>query len=144
MLNNCSFIGRITKDLELKQTNQKGTYYVRFTIAVQRDWNRAEADFIDCIAWTKSAEAICKFFHKGDRICIVGALTTKTMEDQTGAKRKYSEIMIKSFDFIEKKQEQTQPTGEILTPPPMPEAITEQADEESTNLPFDLGATFDF
>lgn len=143
MLNNCSFIGRITKDLELKQTNQKGTYYVRFSIAVQRDWSRDEADFIDCIAWTKTAEAICRFFHKGDRICITGALTTKMLDDQNGSKKKYCEIMVRSFDFIENKKEQAQPT-EILTPPPVPEAIETATDSESTNLPFDLGATFDF
>ena len=144
MLNNCSFIGRITKNLELKQTNQKGTYYVRFTIAVQRDWNKDESDFIDCIAWTKQAENICKFFSKGDRICIVGALTTNMTEDQNGGKKKHSEIMVRSFGFIEKKKADGQPTGEILTPPPIPEAVSAQADEDSATLPFDLSQTFDF
>ena len=54
-MNNVQLIGRITKDIELKQT-KTGKAYCNFTLAISREFNKEETDFINCIAWEKKAE----------------------------------------------------------------------------------------
>lgn len=66
-MNQCNFIGRLTKDLELKYT-QSGKSYVRFTLAVQRLGDKDTADFLSCIAWEKTAENMCFYLGKGNKI----------------------------------------------------------------------------
>ena len=56
-MNNVQLVGRITKDIELKQT-QGGKAYCNFTLAISREFNKEEADFINCIAWEKKAETL--------------------------------------------------------------------------------------
>ena len=57
-------IGRLTKDPELKQTSSN-LVYCRFTIAVDRPFSKDNAtDFINCVAWRKQAENLCKYQKK--------------------------------------------------------------------------------
>lgn len=77
-MNNVSLLGRVCKDIELKQT-QSGTAVVSFTIAVNRRFvkeGQPKADFINCVAWRGTAEFIAKYFGKGKMIGIVGSLQT--------------------------------------------------------------------
>lgn len=98
-------IGRLTAHPDLKQT-PSGKSVLSFCIAVNRrfkqDGNR-EADFIDCVAWDKTAEFIAKHFTKGDGIAIVGELRTRTYEDKQGNKRKAVEIYIDEAEFYGSK-----------------------------------------
>ena len=57
MINQVILVGRTTKDIELRQT-KSGTNYVQFTLAVNRMYKGSEqqADFINCVAWSKTAE----------------------------------------------------------------------------------------
>ena len=63
-MNNVVLIGRLTKDPELKYS-QSGKAYCRFTVAVNRDFNKDEADFINCLAFGKTAETIAEWLGKG-------------------------------------------------------------------------------
>lgn len=65
--------GRLTATPELKQT-QNGTAVTKFTIAVNRRFDREKTDFINCEAWRNTAEFICKYFTKGKEIALVGEL----------------------------------------------------------------------
>ena len=56
-MNNVVLIGRLTKDPELKYS-QAGKAYCRFTVAVNREFNKDEADFINCLAFNKTAISI--------------------------------------------------------------------------------------
>ena len=70
-MNTVNLIGRLTKDPELKYTsNRKGN--TRFTLAVSR--NKDETDFINCVAWEKTAENIAEYFKKGSQIAVQGAM----------------------------------------------------------------------
>ena len=63
-MNQANFIGRITKDLDLKQT-QSGKAVLNNSIAVNRPFKNKqtgerEADFINFVAFDKTAEIIKK------------------------------------------------------------------------------------
>ena len=98
-MNSVNLIGRITADLELKHTPQANAV-CNFCIAVNE--SKDVVNFIDCVAWRGTAENICKFFRKGSMIGISGSLGTRTYE-QNGSKRKFTEVRVTSFDFVEPK-----------------------------------------
>ena len=80
-----------------------------FTIAVERSYAKAgeqrQADFIDCVAWRQSAEAITKYFQKGSMIAVTGSVQTRNYEDKNGNKRKAVEVIVDSASFCGSKAE---------------------------------------
>ena len=98
-MNVAILMGRLTRDPELKYTSN-GKAYATFTLAVQK--TKDEAEFIDCIAWEKTAETIAEYFEKGSKILIQGRLSVSNYE-QNGEKRKFTRILANSFEFVESK-----------------------------------------
>lgn len=92
-------IGRLTRDPELKYTSN-GKAYTTFTLAVQK--TKDEAEFIDCVAWEKTAETIAEYFRKGNRILTQGRLSVNSY-DQNGEKRKFTRVLANTFEFIDSK-----------------------------------------
>lgn len=141
-MNTVNLIGRLTNDPELKYTsNQKG--YTRFCIAVDgmKDQNgKRRADFIDCIAWSKTAELIVQYFSKGARIGITGRIHT-TNYDNNGESRKFTDVIVNEIDFIETKSK-AQDTGEQETKqepePPIAKNEPIQPVESELDLPFEI------
>lgn len=69
----CGYMGRLTKNPELKVT-QKGKQNCKFTVANEEGWGKSKrTDFIQCIAWNKTAEVVSNNFKKGDWIIVVGS-----------------------------------------------------------------------
>ena len=99
---NCAIImGRLTKDAELKTTNN-GINYTRFTVAVDRPKKQGEekkADFINCIAWRGTAEFICRNFSKGKLIAINGKIEAGSYTNQSGEKVYTTEILARDISF---------------------------------------------
>ena len=95
-MNNIILIGRITKDPELKYTNN-GKGNVRFTLAVPR--NKDEADFINCVAWEKTAENIAEYFKKGSQIAVQGSIRTGSYE-KDGRTIYTTDVWVYKFDFL--------------------------------------------
>ena len=115
-MNTCSFIGRLTKDPELK-TTQNGVSYTRFTLAVDgiKDKNgNKTTDFIDCVAWNKSAEIISKYSSKGSKLGVTGRLHT-TISESNGEKRKYTDIIVDAFDLLDSKPKTQSETAPAVT-----------------------------
>ena len=119
MLNRVILMGRITQDLELKQT-QNGTAVLSFNLAVDRNYTpkgeEKQTDFISCVAWRKTAEFISKYFAKGRMIAIEGNIQTRTYDDKNGVKHYVTEVIVENVSFTgEPKQQETQqadiPTG---------------------------------
>lgn len=94
--------GKITKDVELKQTPQ-GVSVCSFTIAVNRRGKDSQADFINCVAWRQSAEFISNHFKKGSSICVVGQIQTRTYDDKDGNKKFVTEILVEDVTFVDSK-----------------------------------------
>ena len=95
-------MGRITRDLELKQT-QNGVSVLSFTIAVDRNFvkqgEERQTDFINCVAWRQQAEFISRYFGKGRMIAIEGQIRTRTYEDNNNNKRTATEVYVDSVSF---------------------------------------------
>ena len=112
MLNRVILMGRITQDLEVKQT-QNGVPVLSFSVAVQRSFAKQgeekQTDFINCVAWRQNAEFISKYFGKGRLICIEGNLRTRTYDDKTGVKHYITEVFVDSVNFTgEPKAQESQ------------------------------------
>lgn len=89
--------GRLTKDVELKDAN--GLQIARFTVAINRQFKKDEADFISCVAFGKRAETLAKFFEKGSPINIEGRLQTGSYE-KDGVKHFTTDVIVDNFEFI--------------------------------------------
>ena len=98
-MNIAILMGRMAKDPELRYTSG-GKAYTNFTLAVQK--TKDEADFVNCVAWEKTAETIAEYFRKGNRILINGKIVTSTYENN-GEKRKTVKVQTFSFEFIDSK-----------------------------------------
>lgn len=97
--NKAIIIGRTTKDIELKQT-QSGKSVCSFSVAVDRRYDRDKTDFLNIVAWGKTAEFVQQYFHKGDQICIDGRVETRSYEDKNGSKRTAVEIIAETVFFV--------------------------------------------
>lgn len=101
-LNIITIMGRITKDIELRRTNN-GTSVASFTVAVDRDFDKSKTDFIECVAWKNTAEFAAKYFGKGSKVVLSGSLQMRDWEDKNGSKRRNAEIIVNSMYFAESK-----------------------------------------
>jgi single-strand DNA-binding protein len=100
-LNKTIILGRITQDLELKQT-PNGVSVLSFTVAVDRNYTKGEekqSDFISCVAWKERAEFISRYFGKGRMIALEGQLRTRTYEDKNGVKHYVTEVYVDNASF---------------------------------------------
>lgn len=104
MMNNVTLAGRLTKDVEIKYT-QAGKAVSRFTLAVNRSFKNAngeqEADFIQCQAWGKTAEALANFTSKGQLIGVEGQIRTGSYENQQGQRVYTTDIVADRIAFLE-------------------------------------------
>lgn len=101
-MNHVSIIGRLAAAPELKKT-PNGYSVTSFTVAITRPGTRGEnevADWIDCVAWRKTAEFVCKYFDKGSPIVIQGSLQTRFWEDKDGGKHKATEVICGGVEFV--------------------------------------------
>lgn len=106
-MNNVSLVGRLTKDPEVRYT-QENLAIARFTLAVSRR-KANEADFPNIIAFGKTAEFIEKYFHKGMRMGLNGRIQTGSYEKE-GKKVYTTEVVADNVEFVESK---TEPTNKV-------------------------------
>jgi single-strand DNA-binding protein len=102
-MNKAIMSGRLCADIELRQT-PNGKNVCAFTLAVDRRGKDAGADFIDCVAWEKTAEFLSRYFQKGQQMNICGRLQTRSYEDKEGKKRKATEIVVEEVGFCGKAE----------------------------------------
>ena len=106
MINNVVLVGRLTKDPDIRNT-QQGTVVASFTLAVNRNFKdqngNREADFINCVAWRKTAELIRDHVSKGQQIAVVGRIQTRSYDHQQGQKVFMTEVIVSEIQFLESK-----------------------------------------
>lgn len=116
-MNDCKFIGRITKDPEYRVT-PSGTEVVSFDLAVQRKFknnnDEYESDFIRCVAFKKTAEFINNHAKKGYVMAVSGEMRNNNYEDQNGVKHYGMQLLVNNIDstvlFLNKKKDEAQTT----------------------------------
>lgn len=99
-MNKIFLIGRISNDLELRQTTtNKST--TRFNLAVNRIGEGT--DFITIQAWNNQAENLCKYQSKGSLISIEGSLRVESYEDNEGNKRTTTYVLANNIEYLSSK-----------------------------------------
>ena len=94
-------VGRLTRDPELK-FGQSGKAYSRFSLAVDRPFSKGEADFINCVAFGKTAELIGEYLRKGRKVGVTGRLQMNRFE-MNGEKRTSYDVLVEAIEFLESK-----------------------------------------
>ena len=107
MLNHIVIMGRLTRDPEYRTTSSSLSV-ANFTVAVDRDFSgkdggEKETDFIDCVAWRKTAEFLTKYFTKGSMIVVSGRLQIRQWKDKEGNNHRSAEIVADNVYFGESK-----------------------------------------
>jgi single-strand DNA-binding protein len=139
-MNSITIIGRITKEPELKYT-QNNKKFVSFCVAVPKSNGKNETSFIDCIVWEQSAEFLCRNVHKGNQIGITGSLETRQYTDNQGNNRKVSEIQVRNIDLIfGQNQNQTAEPAITQNAPVPPQASIASAVAQEDAFLSDLDA----
>ena len=101
-MNKAILIGRMTKDSELKYT-QNELAVCDFTLAVDREYNKDETDFINCKAFSKIGETINKYTHKGDQLAVIGRINTSSYE-KDGKKVYTTNVVVENIKFLQVKK----------------------------------------
>jgi single-strand DNA-binding protein len=124
MINNVVIMGRLVRDAEERKTSS-GKIVCGFCVALDDKFDKEKTHFVDVIAWNKTAEFVCKYFHKGSMIAVMGRLTTRTWEDKNGNKRKETEIVADEVSFCGDKKSDAAPSVDV--PPPTDNAAPEES-----------------
>ena len=111
-MNKVIIIGRFTRDPEIKySTGENATATARFSLAVNRRFKNKEgnydADFINCVAFGKTAEFVEKYFTKGMAIGITGRIQTGSYINNEGQKVYKTEVVVEETEFVESKNKGT-------------------------------------
>ena len=125
MLNKAILMGRLTRDPEIKYT-QNNVAVCTFAIAVDRDYvqqgGQRQTDFINIVAWRKTAEFIGKYFAKGRMIVVCGSIQTRTWEGTDGKKNDMTEVIADDVYFGEGKRDSEGGTSNYYSAMPAPTA----------------------
>lgn len=133
-MNKCHFIGRVTKDIELKET-QNGTKTCAFNIAVDRPKNKdgvRGADFPQIVAWEKRAELCARYLHKGDRVGFTTHCQTRSY-DKDGHRVYVTEFVVDEIEFLTPRGQQESEPVPLVTGNVTNDGFMEVDDE---SLPF--------
>lgn len=108
-MNLVAIVGRLTQSPEVRYTSSDNPKAVcNFSLAVERKFRDADGnaivDYIDCVAWSKQAEFLSKWFDKGVRVGITGELQTRRYE-KDGQTHKVVEILVSTVEFADGKRE---------------------------------------
>lgn len=102
-MNRVTLSGRLTRDVDLRQT-QQGKSVCTFSIAVDRNNKNKESDFPTIVAWDSLAEFVAKYLGKGRKIIVDGKLRTRSYIDRDTQKTVYvTEILADSIEFADSK-----------------------------------------
>ena len=105
MINKVILMGRLTKNPELRHTDS-GKAVCNFSIAVSEGYGENQrTEFINCVAWNKTAEFVEKYFTKGRMIIVDGRISTRTWEGQDGKKNYATEVVANQVSFGESKKD---------------------------------------
>ena len=107
-MNRTQLIGNLVSDVEFKQS-ASGTGVARLRLAVRRNFknqqNEYESDFINCVAFGKTAEMLSQYFSKGSKVAIDGRIQTGSYDNKQGQRVYTTDIVIENFYFIESGQQ---------------------------------------
>lgn len=96
-MNSVQLIGRFVRDIDIKSVNEK-TVVANFSLAVNGYGDKM--DFINCVAFNKTAENLAKYTKKGHIIGITGSINTGSYENKKGDKVYTTDVLVTNFTFL--------------------------------------------
>lgn len=138
MLNHITLQGRLCKDVELRRL-PSGKAVASVSVACDRDFAKEggekETDFIDIVAFGKTAEHMESYYTKGRMIIVSGRLQIRGWTDKDGNKRRTAEVVADNVYFGDSKKDEPSHTGFVKTTP-APAQDFQQIDIPDAQLPF--------
>jgi len=154
-MNKVILLGRLTKDPEIRYSQSSDPVCVsRFTVAVDRRFKKdgePDADFINCVAFRRTAEFMERYIKKGMMVSICGSLTVRSYDDNTGQRRWITEVNCDEVNFAESRaafearlakggnsysNDAMPPSSNPQTPEPEGFSAITQSIDEDDDLPF--------
>ena len=108
-MNKVILMGRLTRDPEVRYSaGDNAMAIARYSIAVDRRGrnsgnNEQTADFINCVAFGKSAEFAEKYLRKGTKMLVTGRIQTGSYTNKEGAKVYTTDVVVEEQEFAESK-----------------------------------------
>lgn len=107
MANKVFLVGRLTREPEIKYSQGENAMAIgRFTVACDRKFKRdgePTADFINCVAFGKTAEFLEKYCTKGTKLVVEGRIQTGSYTNKDGNKVYTTDIAVENLEFAESK-----------------------------------------
>ena len=109
-MNQVHLVGNLTQDVEVKKT-ATGKSYTQFTVAVddgKDSQGQSKAQFIRCVAWEKTADAMGAYCKKGNKVAVNGRIVNSSYEDPKVKDRRIftTDVVISSIEFLSNKKEE--------------------------------------
>ena len=135
-MNAVQLLGRFTRDNEFKELGSTSVF--RNNIAVQRNFKNKdgerESDFINVVAFGKTAELLNQYFGKGQQIAVQGRIQTGSYDKEDGTRVYTTDVVVDQFDFVGSKNDNAQPaTATVAKATSSPFEAVDFADD---GLPF--------
>lgn len=134
-MNNVILIGRLTKDPQLSFSKGKGTAIAKLTVAVNR-MQKDEADFINCVAFGKTAETIGNYMTKGSQIAINGEIRVDNYKKEDGTWVNNTNVLVNRFEFISGGKQGAAPKDVEQQLTDLMGSGLEKVEDEEGDIPF--------
>lgn len=136
-MNSVVITGNISKDLEIRYSASQ-TAVLRFTVAVSRRKKEDGADFINCIAFGKTAENTERFCHKGSKVGVKGRIQTGSYEKEDGTRVYTTDIIADEVEFLDSRSdaERPKPKEEVQVDYTVSEEPVPQFEAVDSEIPF--------
>ena len=143
-MNKVVVLGRLTRDPEVRYSQGDSSLAIaRYTLAVdrrfKRDGDEQTADFINCVAFGKTAEFAEKYFRKGIKIAVSGRIQTGSYTNKDGVKVYTTEVVVEDQEFAKSKSAQTQTEKESA-----PTAAAGQNENSFLDIPYGVDEEIPF
>ncbi|MDD6638867.1 MAG: single-stranded DNA-binding protein [Lachnospiraceae bacterium] len=107
-MNKVILMGRLTRDAEIRYSQgESSTAIARFSLAVDRRFRRDNdeqtADFINCVAFNKTAEFLERFGRKGTKFVLEGRIQTGSYTNKDGQRVYTTDVVVENIEFAESK-----------------------------------------
>ena len=134
-MNSVSLIGRITRNLEIRKTNNEKSV-CEFTIAINRI-GQEQADFINCTVWGKQAENLYQYKGKGDLISVEGSIRVDKYQNQEGENRYRTYVLANNIGYLtSKSKDNDEPNNEPNNEPIPSDNNSSYVVSDDDELPF--------
>lgn len=136
-MNKFQFLGRLTKDPEVRYTANTNSQVTVFSLAVNRRFasqnGERQTDFFNLTAFGKTAEFCSKYYKKGQQVLVEGRIQNRTWEDQNGQKRYATDFIVEQAYFADSRRDGVEGGFEMPSVSDASDFITV---DDSEDLPF--------